>query len=153
VLGDSHARGLANKLKCRLNHEFETQGVIKPGSTLGKLVNILISDLKTLTKSDVCVIWGGTNDVGRNETIMGIRALKDYISCHKHTNVIVLNVPHRHDLAPNSCVNHDVQVFNRILGKLRKVNQSLSVITVDSDRDLYTKHVSSKCSRERALSK
>jgi hypothetical protein len=66
ILGDSHARGLANELKYRLNHEFETQGVIKPGSTLGKLVNISSSDLKTLTKSDICIMWGGINDDRRN---------------------------------------------------------------------------------------
>jgi lysophospholipase L1-like esterase len=131
---------LANELKYRLNHEFETQGVIKPGSTLGKLVNISSSDLKTLTKRDICVVWEGSNDVRRNETIMGIRALKDFVSSHKHTNVIVLNVPHRNDLAPNSCVNHEVQVFNRMLGKLRKVHLNISVVTVDSDRDLYARH-------------
>jgi hypothetical protein len=85
-------------------------------------------------------VWEGTNDVGRNETIVGIRALKDFVSSHKHTNVVILNVPLRHDLAPNSCVNHEVRVFNRMLGKLRKVHLNLLVVTVDSDRDLYTRH-------------
>jgi hypothetical protein len=63
------------------------------------------SGLKTLTKRDVCLIWGGANDVWRNETNMDIHALNDFVCSHEHTNVIVLNVPHKHDLVPNSCVN------------------------------------------------
>jgi hypothetical protein len=48
---------------------------------------------------------------------MCICALNDFVSSHEHTNVIALNVFHRHDLAPNSCVNYDyeVKVFNRQL--------------------------------------
>jgi hypothetical protein len=92
--------GLAKELKYKLNHEFEIQGIIKPGSTLENLVKMTCSDLKTLTKRDVCLVWGGTNDVGRNETNMGICALHDFVSSNEHTNVIRLNVPHIHDLAP-----------------------------------------------------
>jgi hypothetical protein len=101
---DSHARGLAKELKYSLNHEFEIQGFIKPESTLENLVKMTFSDLKPLTKRDVCLVWGGTNDVGRNETNMGLRAVNDFVSSREDTNVIVLNVPHRHDLAPHSCV-------------------------------------------------
>jgi hypothetical protein len=54
-------------------------------------------------------------------------------------NVIVLNVPHTHDLVLNSCVNYEVKVSNRILGRQRKLNNNLSVVTVDLDRDLYTR--------------
>jgi hypothetical protein len=64
-------------------------------------VKTTCSDLKTLTKRDVHLVWGGTDDVGRNKTNMGIHALNDFVSSHEHTNIIVLNVSHRHDLAPN----------------------------------------------------
>jgi hypothetical protein len=117
ILGDSHARGLAIELKHRLNQEFEIQGVIKPGSTVEKLTNSVSSELKELTKKDACIILGGTNDVGRNETNIGIRSLHEFISCHQHTNVIVLKVPHRYDLASNSCINEEVKIFNRKLDK------------------------------------
>jgi hypothetical protein len=105
IMGDSHARGMAKELKYRLNQEFEIQCIIKPGSTLEKLVKTTYSDLKTLTKRDVCLVWGGTHDVGRNESNIGIHALKDFVSTHDHTNVIVINVPHRYDLVSTSCVN------------------------------------------------
>jgi hypothetical protein len=83
ILGDNHARGLANELKYKLTRDYEIQGVIKPGSTLVNLVNTTPSDPKTLSKSDVCIVWYGSNDVGRNEANMGICALKHFISCNK----------------------------------------------------------------------
>jgi hypothetical protein len=105
--------------------------------------------------SEVCIVCGGTNDVGRNETIAGIHALKYFLSSHNHTNVIVLSVPQRHDLTENSRVNQEVNVFN-MLDKLKMAHQNLTVvttnkqtpwplvreqtITVDTNRDLYTRH-------------
>jgi hypothetical protein len=55
-------------------------------------------------------------------------------------NATVPNVPHRHDLVPNSCVNYEVKVFNRKQGRQSKVHKNVSVITVDLDRDLYTRY-------------
>jgi hypothetical protein len=85
VIGDSHAKGLANELKYKLTRDFEIQGATKPGSTLVNLVNTT----SALTKSDVCIVWGGTNDVGQNESNMGICALKHFIRSHKLTNVVL----------------------------------------------------------------
>jgi hypothetical protein len=48
---------------------------MKSGFTIEKLVKLICLDLKTVTKTDVCLVWGGSNDVGRNETNTGIRAL------------------------------------------------------------------------------
>jgi hypothetical protein len=83
ILGDNHARGLANELKYKLTRDYEIQGVIKPGSTLVNFVNTTPSDLKTLPNSYVCIVWGVSNDVGINEANMVIRALKHFISCNK----------------------------------------------------------------------
>ena len=107
---------------------------------MGELVHLTDSDLKDLTMNDVCVVWGGAKDVGRNESNMGMRALKQIISSLNYTNVIVINVPPRYDLAPNSCVNDEVQKFNRKLVKLEKAYLNLSIVTVDSNRDLFTRH-------------
>jgi hypothetical protein len=51
---------------------------------------------------------------------MGIRALKHFISCNKHTNVLVLNIAQRHDLIPNSCVTNEIKSFSKALVKLKK---------------------------------
>jgi hypothetical protein len=50
IIGDSHGRGMAKELKYRLNQEFEIQGIIKPGSTLEKLVKTTYSDSKNSNK-------------------------------------------------------------------------------------------------------
>jgi hypothetical protein len=54
--------------------------------------------------------------------------------------VIAINVPHRHGLLSNSCVNNEVKVFNGKVEKLGKAYENLSVLPVDFDRDLFTKH-------------
>jgi hypothetical protein len=69
-----------------------------------------------------------------------IHALNDFVSSREHANVIVLNVTYRHNLVPNLCVNYEVKVFNRKLGRQRKLHKNLLVIIVDLDRDLYTRH-------------
>jgi hypothetical protein len=71
---------------------------------------------------------------------MGIHALKQFMSSHKHKNVLELSVPQRHDLIPNSCVNHEVKIFNKTLVKLKKASPDTSVAAVDTDRDLHTRH-------------
>jgi hypothetical protein len=108
-LGDSHAKGIATELKYNLNADFEVIRIAKPGSTLVNIAKSTCSDIKTLKKTDVCVIWGGTNDIGKNETLAGVRAMYDLVKSRKHTNVIVINVPNRHDLSPSSCINSEVQ--------------------------------------------
>jgi hypothetical protein len=55
-------------------------------------------------------------------------------------NVIVMSVPHRRDLEEKSCVNEEVKRFNRKLRKVMKAFGNASVIEVESERDLFTKH-------------
>jgi hypothetical protein len=81
-----------------------------------------------LVMSDVCIVCGGSNDVSSNESNLGIHALKQIVSFLNQTNFIVINVPHRHDLSPNSCVNHKVYEFNRRLEKLKKTFLNFSVV-------------------------
>jgi hypothetical protein len=59
------------------------------------------------------MVWGGSNDVGRNEANMGISALKHFVSSHKHTSVLISSIPQRHDLIPNSCVSNEAKIFNK----------------------------------------
>ena len=62
-------------------------------------------------------MWGGTQDVGRNETEKGLRQLKNFVKNHNQINVIVMSVRCRYDLEPKSCVNNEVKVYNRKLKK------------------------------------
>jgi len=107
-----------------LGCDFEVQGIVKLGANMEIIVNTSHEITKKLTKKDVVVVWGGTRDVGRNETKKGLNQMKSFVSKHNQTNVIVMSVPCRYDLDPKSCVNNEVKVYNR---KLRNICRHLII--------------------------
>ena len=62
-------------------------------------------------------MWGGSRDVGKNEMGKGLHQIKNFVTNHTQTNVIVMSVPCRYDLDRKSCVNDEVKVYNRKLQK------------------------------------
>jgi hypothetical protein len=74
------------------------------------------SEVSTLTKKGVCIIWGGTQDVAKNETGSGLWQLQEFVTDHKHMNLVVVSVPHRYDIQANSCVSSEVQVCKTKIG-------------------------------------
>jgi len=86
------------------------------------------------------VLWGGTHDVGRNETKKGRHQMKNFVPNHNQTNATVMSVPCRYDLDPKSCVNNEVKVYNRKLKKHLKAFDNTCVLEVDTNRDLFTIH-------------
>ena len=74
-------------------------------------------------------MWGGTREVGRNETEKSLHQIKNFVENHKQTNVIVMSVSCRYDLEPKSCVNDEVKVYNRKLKKKHlKVHDNTCVL-------------------------
>ena len=71
-----------------------------------------IRDIQQLSKQDVVVVWGGSKDVGKNESKKGINRIQRFVETNKHTNIILMEVPHRHDLIQESCVNKEVKKYN-----------------------------------------
>jgi hypothetical protein len=51
-----------------------------------------------------------------------------------------MSVPHRHDLVSWSCINNEVDVFNRKLEKIMKCHEHVTVVRNDLSRDLFTRH-------------
>jgi hypothetical protein len=45
-----------------------------------------------------------------------------------------MDVPHRHDLDKTSCLNKEVEAYNRKLRKLMKALDNTVVVNVDLDR-------------------
>jgi cobalamin biosynthesis Co2+ chelatase CbiK len=94
-------------------------------------------DIENLTKNDVIVFWGGTYEASKNNSQKGLRQLVDYIKKNKHTNIVLMCVPHRHDLAYYwSCVNKVVENFNRKLLKFMKPFGHIKVIKVQYIRNI-----------------
>jgi len=67
----------------------------------------------------------------------------EFIKQHAHTNVIVVNIPHRYDFENNSCLNSINRKINRCntkLTKLLKIYPHVSLIDTTTDRTHFTKH-------------
>jgi hypothetical protein len=54
------------------------------------------NDIRSLSKSDV-IFCEGANDVGRNSSSKALHQIMNFIINIKHTNIIVVTVPHRYD--------------------------------------------------------
>jgi hypothetical protein len=51
-----------------------------------------------------------------------------------------MDIPHRYDLEHNSCVNKEVEKYNRRIWKHMKVSANTEVIKVDLDRRGFKRH-------------
>lgn len=93
------------------------------------------------TKNDFIVIMGGTNDVAKNEANGAISILKHSLINHNNTNVIVVDVPFRHDLSVDSCVNKEIVVTNIKISKICKHFKNVHLLEASKlDRSLHTRH-------------
>jgi hypothetical protein len=90
--------------------------------------------METPQKKDAVIICGGTRDVAKNEAKDGLRSLYEL-----NTNVIVVCVPHCFDLQP-SCINKEVESFNRKLKKAMKTFSHVHVCSMSTNRDHFTSH-------------
>jgi len=140
VIGDSHARGCAAEIKSNLEEDIEVQGFISPGTRVNTVTTSAIRDIQQLSKQDVVVVWGGLKDVGKNESKKGINRIQRFVETNKHTNIILMEVPHRHDLKQESCVNKEVKKYNSRIRKHMKVHENAEVLHVNLDRSGFTKH-------------
>jgi hypothetical protein len=95
-------------------------GIIKPGADVTTLSNSVKDTVLNLGKNDVLVFGGGANDISKNDSKMGLRPILNFVRNNSHTNIVLLDVPHRYDLANWSCVNNEINTFNRKLLKVMK---------------------------------
>jgi len=47
---------------------------------------------------------GGANDISKNETNIGFKHLGKFVNSRQNTNIMIVTIPHRHDLQ-KTCVN------------------------------------------------
>ena len=83
---------------------------------------------------------GRLEGCGKKEAKQGINRIKNFVKMKKHTNIILMEVPHRHDLMQYSCVNKEVEKYNSKMKKHTKVHDNTEVIKVNLDRGAFTKH-------------
>jgi hypothetical protein len=86
------------------------------------------------------VLWGGTNDVSKNNSTKGLTQEINYLRSNQQTNSIVITVPHRFDLDYNSFVNTEVKEYNRRLINVTKYLNKVTLVNAVTERRYYTRH-------------
>jgi hypothetical protein len=82
---------------------------------LEKITNRARKETDKSTKKDMVVVWGGANNIAKNESEKGLVHISNFVKQRKHTNVIIVSSPKRLDLSTTSCVNSDMTKYNRKL--------------------------------------
>jgi len=97
------------------------------------------SEIRNLSKSDVVVLCGGTLGVARNNIREGLSSVLQLVKSSEHTNVIIMDAPHRLDLGASSCVNKEVNAFNRNLNKIIKPYDHTRQLNLNMQRQHFSK--------------
>jgi lysophospholipase L1-like esterase len=140
ITGDSHARNCANLLQDNLRIDYKVSSFVKPGAQMNEIKNTASEELKPLKGDDLAVVWGGTNDISRNNTKEALKSVSEFVNENKELNVVLINSPHRHDLLPESCVNQEVTKFNRQVQKIMKLQSKVKILELNLDRNHFTTH-------------
>jgi hypothetical protein len=71
-----------------------------------------------------------------------IKALVDnvFINHRSNTNILALTAPHSHNLQETSCINNEVQVFNKKLHKIFRARESVTILDIKLHRNDFTQH-------------
>jgi hypothetical protein len=140
IIGDSHARNCAAELHHWLGRKCAVSGYVKRGAGMKVIVQSGKEEIEKLSGEDVVVVWGGSNDTGKQNSQEALSQLCKFIDRSQDVNVIVMSAPHRHDLMPSSCVNFEVVRFNRLLRKKMRPYKKVKILDTDLNRDCFTKH-------------
>jgi hypothetical protein len=123
ILSDSPLKGCTERINNYLSDKFRTIGWIKAGTLPEEILDKQSVDLINLNKHDVIVFSAGANDVCRKNPNEALMKIIKYIQNNRNTNIMILGIPHRHNLSEYSCVNRVIQVFSY---KLMKVANSFN---------------------------
>ena len=142
IIGDSHVRGLTSELKNNLGHEYSISSTFMPDAGLQNITKLAKSEISTLTNSDTIIVCGGSNDVNRDMSQLGLNSLKNFVNLRTNTNVLILTFPPRHDLIQDFCVNKEMYTytFNRKLHKIMKNKEMVTILDYDIAREGFTRH-------------
>jgi hypothetical protein len=78
IIGGSHSRCCATEPLTSLGTTFEVMGAVMPGSRLEHIARLAQREISHLYRNDFVVIWGGANDIDRNESSTGLRRIKNF---------------------------------------------------------------------------
>jgi hypothetical protein len=74
---------------------------------------------------------GGANDINKNEVNVGLKHLELFVKHRQNTNIMIVTALHKYDLEESSCVNREIEVFNRKLHKVLKTVNNVQITLVN----------------------
>jgi hypothetical protein len=104
IIGDSNLKGSAIKMNQYLNTNFVGSSFIKPRANIKQIVHSQEMEFKRLGKKDIIVVNGETNDLNNNgekrksALVHKLQFAQKYVN----TNIIMVSIPPRHDIAMDS---------------------------------------------------
>jgi lysophospholipase L1-like esterase len=141
LLGDSHVLSCSEKLAdLLLGNSYSVIGITKPRANTKAVTDSVNLKAEKITRNDVVILCGGTRDIAKNEANIGLRHISQFANSAADTNVIVTCAPTRFDLQSSSCVNKEVNSFNRKLHKSMKIHSHIQVCSISTIRDHLTIH-------------
>jgi lysophospholipase L1-like esterase len=133
-------RGCASELGNYLGPNYQVTGTFMPGSRLQNVTKLARKETADFSKEDMIIIWGGSNDVNRNESMKGPMNLNEFVDQRNNTHIMIAQIPHRHDLLATSCINEEVQNFNKKLQKIMKCKDNVRILNYKPTREDITQH-------------
>ena len=76
----------------------------------------------------------------RSQTIIVLKNMVCFAQKYNNTNIIIVNIYHRHDLDRTSEINTEIRAFNRLILKVAKAYNHITTVDTDLDRKLFTRH-------------
>jgi hypothetical protein len=131
---------MAGELEHKLGSTFEVRGHVMIGAGMKTITETGEQEVSTLTKKDIVVVRGATNNIARIEANNALTNITEFVKLRKHTNVLLVSVPTRFDLLRTSCVNKEVTSYNRKLYKRMKQFEQVRLIDSEPQRKYYTQH-------------
>jgi hypothetical protein len=115
-------------------------GMVMPNSGLENIIKRNINDIRAIGNRDIMIVSGGAMDINKNEAKMGLCQLRNLVSDIQNTNILIITVPHRHDLQESSCLNKEIDFFNSKLQKMMKTNVNVKTVQANLNRSDFTRH-------------
>ena len=66
--------------------------------------------------------------------------MAQFIQEHSHSNIIIVNIPPRHDIVNNSITNLEIQATNRKLNRITKAYNNVTIVENNLHRKYITRH-------------
>jgi len=100
------------------------------------------NEFQGLGEKDVIVLNCGANDIEKvNSSISAIiTPVIDFSQKYSNTNIIVLEIPHRHDLHYEDLTNIRIRSFNTKLKSILSRFKHVTKLDINISRNYFTKH-------------